>query len=95
MNDDELVGISRHYSLALDALEMRAIVAHFKELGRDPRLGELETLAQTWSEHCKHKTLTSPIEYVEEGRTEAIGNLLKETVFGSFSIGVHFYNDRT
>ncbi|MEE8104704.1 MAG: phosphoribosylformylglycinamidine synthase subunit PurL [Planctomycetota bacterium] len=83
LSDDELRAISKRYVLALNAGEMRNVREHFATLERTPRLGELETIAQTWSEHCKHKTLTSPIEYVEEGRTEAIGNLLKETVFGA------------
>ncbi len=36
---------------------MQAIQAHFRDAGRDPTDVELETLAQTWSEHCSHKTL--------------------------------------
>src|SRR5205085_932497 len=40
---------------------------------------ELETLAQTWSEHCSHKTLKGQIDF--DGRR--INNLLKETIFGA------------
>ena len=47
------------------------------ELGREPTDCELETLAQTWSEHCSHKTLRGRIAF--EGRT--IDNLLKQTIF--------------
>jgi len=83
VSDEELVAISKRHVLALNLEEMLAIRAHFVTLGRSPRLGELETIAQTWSEHCKHKTLTGPIEYTEDGRTESIENLLKETVFGA------------
>ncbi len=50
-----------HLFLSLD--EMRAIQRHFQGLGRDPTDLELETLAQTWSEHCVHKTLKSAIVY--------------------------------
>ena len=46
-------------------------------LGRDPTDCELETLAQTWSEHCSHKTLRGRIEF--EGAV--IDNLLKQTIF--------------
>ncbi|MGQ0613565.1 MAG: phosphoribosylformylglycinamidine synthase subunit PurL [Planctomycetaceae bacterium] len=81
--DADLLAVSRRYRLALDVAEMRAVAQHFRGLGRAPRLGELETIAQTWSEHCKHKTLTGPIDYEEGGRTERIGNLLKETIFRS------------
>ena len=35
---------------------MRAIQAHFRLEGRDPSDVEFETVAQTWSEHCVHKT---------------------------------------
>jgi phosphoribosylformylglycinamidine synthase len=83
LDDDALRAVSRKYVLALNPTEMRAIADHFAEVGRPPRLGELETIAQTWSEHCKHKTLTGPIDYTEDGKTERIENLLKETVFGA------------
>ncbi|MFQ5845205.1 MAG: AIR synthase-related protein, partial [Planctomycetota bacterium] len=81
LTDDDLLAVSRRYTLALDAGEMRTIRRHFAGLGRPPRLGELETIAQTWSEHCKHKTLTGPIDYVEDGIPQRIDNLLHETVF--------------
>ncbi|MHC4933523.1 MAG: AIR synthase related protein, partial [Planctomycetota bacterium] len=83
LSDTELVAISQRHTLALNAEEMRVIRDHFETLGRAPRLGELETIAQTWSEHCKHKSLTSPIEYTEDGKTERIHGLLQETVFGA------------
>src|SRR5690606_33332638 len=76
LDDDALVALSRDGGLALDLTEMRAVQAHYRALGREPRRIELETVAQTWSEHCKHKTLTGRIRY--EGRL--IGNLLKETI---------------
>jgi len=80
LSDAELLEVSRRHVLALSVEEMKAIR---DGLGRAPRLGELETLAQTWSEHCKHKTLTGPIDYVEDCREERIENLLKETVFAA------------
>jgi phosphoribosylformylglycinamidine synthase len=78
-DDAALVTMSRDGQLSLDLAEMRAIQAYFRELGRDPTDVELETLAQTWSEHCSHKTLKGPIDF--DGRR--IDNLLKETVFGA------------
>src|SRR5262249_47236173 len=59
--------------------EMKAIQAHYREQGRDPTDIELETLAQTWSEHCSHKTLKGPVEM--DGHTYR--NLLKETIFAA------------
>ncbi|MBL8755943.1 MAG: phosphoribosylformylglycinamidine synthase subunit PurL [Planctomycetes bacterium] len=68
--------LSKDGGLALDGAEMTAIQAHFQKLGRAPTRMELETLAQTWSEHCKHKTLTGNVRF--EGRL--IENLLKSTI---------------
>ncbi|MBI3507646.1 MAG: phosphoribosylformylglycinamidine synthase subunit PurL [Proteobacteria bacterium] len=65
---------------SLDQLEMTAVQTHFKTLRREPTLAEMETIAQTWSEHCKHKTFTSPIRYVEGKKTRRFTSLLKETV---------------
>jgi phosphoribosylformylglycinamidine synthase len=73
---DGLVALSRSGGLALDAAEMQVIQRHFAALGRAPTRMELETLAQTWSEHCKHKTLTGNVRF--EGRM--IENLLKSTI---------------
>ena len=65
LKDAELERLSRegHYFLSLD--EMKAIQAEYRRLGREPREIEMETLAQTWSEHCVHKTLKSSVRYRE------------------------------
>jgi phosphoribosylformylglycinamidine synthase subunit PurSL len=76
-DDDGLMEISRSGQLSLSLEEMRAIRTHFRDLGRDPTDCELETIAQTWSEHCSHKTLRGLVEF--EG--EVIDNLLKRTIF--------------
>ncbi len=85
LSDAELEAISKTRGLSLTLLEMKAIQAHFAKLGRPPTEIELETLAQTWSEHCKHKTFTSAVRYhgptvggVEDG--QVIPNLLKSTI---------------
>src|ERR1700724_744896 len=67
-DDNRLLDISRSGLLSLSLLEMKAIQAYFAKERRDPTDVELETLAQTWSEHCKHKTFSGIIEYQEEGR---------------------------
>lgn len=61
--DDDLAALSRRAHLFLSLEEMRAVREHFGALGRDPRPIELETIAQTWSEHCVHKTLKSTVRY--------------------------------
>lgn len=45
---------TRRGPLALDLTYMQAIQKYFKKLGRNPTDIELEAIAQTWSEHCKH-----------------------------------------
>src|SRR5262249_22992696 len=79
LNEDALMKLSREGQLSLNLAEMRAIQEHFRSLGREPTDVELETLAQTWSEHCSHKTLKGKIDF--DGRR--IDNLLKETIFGA------------
>src|SRR4029453_11614302 len=53
------------------------------ELGRDPTDIELETLAQTWSEHCSHKTLAGRIAYRGPEGERQFENMLKETIFAA------------
>ena len=79
-DDEELERISREGLLSLNLDEMRAIQAYFRKLGRNPTDVELETIAQTWSEHCVHKTFKGLIEYTDENGTELIDNLLKSTI---------------
>ncbi|GIW81237.1 MAG: phosphoribosylformylglycinamidine synthase subunit PurL [Gemmatales bacterium] len=78
-DDRQLEQLSREGQLSLSLQEMRAVQEHFRQLGREPTDIELETFAQTWSEHCSHKTLKGAIEV--DGRV--INNLLKETIFGA------------
>ena len=73
MSDAQLVELSKIGMLALNLDEMRAIQAYFHAEGREPTDVELETLAQTWSEHCSHKTFRATINYRE---LDSEGNLL-------------------
>jgi phosphoribosylformylglycinamidine synthase subunit PurSL len=52
----------RRGPLALDLAQMHAIRDHFRTLGRKPTDVELEALAQTWSEHCKHTIFASAMD---------------------------------
>ncbi|MCA9249260.1 MAG: phosphoribosylformylglycinamidine synthase subunit PurL, partial [Planctomycetales bacterium] len=63
--------------------EMRQIQEHFRTLEREPTDIELETLAQTWSEHCSHKTLAGRIAYRDERTERQFENMLKETIFAA------------
>jgi len=79
--DAKLSDISRKGMLSLSLAEMKAIQAYYAGQQRDPTNVELETLAQTWSEHCKHKTFSGVIDYEESGRgSRTYDNLLKSTI---------------
>ncbi|NIA21034.1 MAG: phosphoribosylformylglycinamidine synthase subunit PurL [Anaerolineaceae bacterium] len=77
LSDADLEHLSRHSHLFLSLAEMKTIGDYYRDLGREPTDIELETLAQTWSEHCVHKTMKGYIEY---NGTETIDNLLKSTI---------------
>jgi len=96
MTDEELTAFSRKHVLALSLPEMRAVRDHFARpeikdrrklsgMSVNPTDAELEVLAQTWSEHCKHKIFSADIDYTnaETGRTQRISNLYKTYIQGS------------
>ncbi len=68
LTDEQLLELSRKGHLFLDLREMQAIQAYFRQQQREPTDVELETLAQTWSEHCGHKTLKATVEFTEIDR---------------------------
>jgi phosphoribosylformylglycinamidine synthase len=65
LTDEQLLDLSRRGHLFLDLREMQAIQNYFRQQNREPTDAELETLAQTWSEHCVHKTLKAQVEFTE------------------------------
>src|SRR3989344_3745463 len=67
VSDSELERISREGVLALDLASMKTIQEHYRKLKRDPTDIELESLAQTWSEHCKHTIFANPIDDIADG----------------------------
>lgn len=76
VSNHRLMQLSSEMTLSLNLEEMRAVQGYFADRGRNPTDVELETIAQTWSEHCVHKTFKGIIEM--DGRT--IDNLLKSTI---------------
>jgi phosphoribosylformylglycinamidine synthase len=90
LDDEGLQRLSREGQLYLTLVEMQTIRAHFVSIGRDPTDIELESVAQTWSEHCSHKTLAGRIHYRGPGSDGAVqadqrqfDNMLKETIFAA------------
>lgn len=62
--------------LGFNEEELGIITEHFKELKRNPTDAELETFAQTWSEHCVHKTFKAKITYGDK----VVNNLIRSTI---------------
>lgn len=65
MTDAQLLEVSKQGLLSLNLHEMQAVQRQFRDLGREPTDVELETIAQTWSEHCSHKTFKATIRFRE------------------------------
>ena len=78
LSDDELLALSRDRRAALDLVEMKAIRSYCQKENRDLTDVEFETIAQTWSEHCVHKTFKAKIE-VDTGKanTYTVDSLIK------------------
>lgn len=67
LGEEALLKLSNHRRAALDLQEMRAIQAYYQTIDRDPTDIEFETIAQTWSEHCVHKTFKALISIQNPG----------------------------
>jgi phosphoribosylformylglycinamidine synthase len=87
LDDDALGVVNRERGLSLDLAELHAIADHFRAAGRPPTDVELETLAQTWSEHCAHKTFRARIT-MPDG--ESIAPLLQQLRTATDAIAAPF-----
>ena len=77
VSDEELIAIGkqgiqdgnkeRRGPLALDLPSMKAIQKYFSVKGRSPTDVEVESIAQTWSEHCKHTIFSRPLDEISDG----------------------------
>jgi len=96
VDDEALERLSREGVLALSLDEMHVIRDYYRTddvrdarravgLGERPTDVELEAIAQTWSEHCKHKIFNATITYSdkEQDSLETIESLFKTYVRGS------------
>lgn len=92
IGDDALIALSRDMMLALELREMQAIQAYYRDentrsaraaagLPERPTDIELEIIAQTWSEHCKHKIFAADVDYTDaSGETRRINGLFRNYV---------------
>ena len=81
LDDEGLESLSKSMDLFLNLTEMKTIQDQYRSLGREATDVEIETIAQTWSEHCVHKTLKSSVDMEFDGQLIKFDNLIKETVF--------------
>ncbi len=65
-DDEELVQISTKLGIGLNLTEMRLVKNYFSKRNRNPTDVELQTIGQTWSEHCYHKTFKGNITTPED-----------------------------
>jgi len=84
LTDDELLAVSKERRAALDLPEMKAVRDYFIEKQRDPTDVEFETIAQTWSEHCVHKTFKAKVTIDDrrqtatfDGQSSVVDSLIK------------------
>ncbi len=79
-DEARLAAINVERALYLDPEEMIVIRDHFEGLDRDPTDLELETLGQTWSEHCSHKTFRAVIDATggPEGGEQVLEPLMRQ-----------------
>jgi phosphoribosylformylglycinamidine synthase II len=61
--ENDLIEVSSELALGLSLQEMQATQAYFKQQNRNPTDVELQTISQTWSEHCCHKTFKGKIDF--------------------------------
>jgi len=65
-SNEQLLRISQELSIGLSLKEMRAVQRYFLKRRRNPTDVELQTIGQTWSEHCFHKTFKGKIRINEK-----------------------------
>lgn len=94
MNDEELMKLSRD-KLFLNLEEMRAIADYFKQIDRDPTDCEIETLAQTWSEHCGHKTFKSHLIVNGQTKKPLLKRLQESTASANHPLVLSAFEDNS
>lgn len=77
LDGDKLVELSQFMKLSLSREDMLAVQEIYKGWDREPTDVELEVIAQTWSEHCKHRIFGATIEHETEDGTETVDSLFK------------------
>ena len=61
VSNKQLVQVGTELGIGLNLEEMKKVQKYFSEKRRSPTDVELQTIGQTWSEHCYHKTFKGEI----------------------------------
>jgi phosphoribosylformylglycinamidine synthase subunit PurSL len=77
LDGEALAKLSSDMKLSLSREDMLAVQAYFAKADREPTDVELEVIAQTWSEHCKHRIFGAQIEHTTAAGTEVVDGLFK------------------
>jgi phosphoribosylformylglycinamidine synthase II len=77
LDPEALEKLSKEMKLSLSKEDMVAAQKYFAKAGREPTDVELEVIAQTWSEHCKHRIFGARIEHRTSDGTEVVDGLFK------------------
>ncbi len=80
LSSDALTQLSKDMKLSLSTEDMLAVQKIFCEEGREPTDVELEVVAQTWSEHCKHRIFAATITHELNGQQETVNSIYKTYV---------------
>ena len=80
LSPEKLEDLSKMMKLSLSREDMVAVQAYFEREEREPTDVELEVIAQTWSEHCKHRIFSALIRHSRDGREETVDGLFRTCV---------------
>ena len=80
LDADQLLALSQQMKLSLSKADMLAVQKMYQDENREPTDVELEVIAQTWSEHCKHRIFNAKITHTLNGETEVVDSLFKTYV---------------
>lgn len=81
LDGGKLLELSQFMHLSLSEEDMLAVQEIYREWDREPTDVELEVIAQTWSEHCKHRIFGAEIDHEVNGEKEKVKSLFKTYIY--------------
>ncbi len=75
LSEDSLTQLSKDMKLSLSTEDMLVVQQIFLGENREPTDVELEVIAQTWSEHCKHRIFAATIDHTVNGKSEKVESM--------------------